>query len=196
MKALAKLFKSTPGSKSSSSGSSRSSDTHEFGDYHAPSPLQTTPLGNSTGAPIFTFLFIFLLFSTSFFVNAHKYKSINLFHLCCPLYRKKLIVHELLSCLAPSSPTPHCPLPHPGWTQSFGGVPREVLKPRWSFHCQLAHGSPTGIISSFSSMRELYQVLDLTPPPYSFHRPFLCPFPFPLSNISFTDIHLYVYLHT
>lgn len=29
--------------------------------------------------------------------------------------------------------------------------------PSLVFHCQLAHGSPTGLISDFSNVRELYQ---------------------------------------
>ncbi|XP_054010360.1 PDZ domain-containing protein GIPC3 [Hylaeus anthracinus] len=33
----------------------------------------------------------------------------------------------------------------------------KVLKPLLVFHCQLAHGSPTGRISGFSNVRELYQ---------------------------------------
>lgn len=32
-----------------------------------------------------------------------------------------------------------------------------VTKPQLVFHCQLAHGSPTGLITGFSSVRELYQ---------------------------------------
>lgn len=32
-----------------------------------------------------------------------------------------------------------------------------VPKPQLVFHCQLAHGSPTGLITGFSSVRELYQ---------------------------------------
>lgn len=32
-----------------------------------------------------------------------------------------------------------------------------VSKPQLVFHCQLAHGSPTGLISGFSSVKELYQ---------------------------------------
>lgn len=31
-----------------------------------------------------------------------------------------------------------------------------VTKPQLVFHCQLAHGSPTGLITGFSSVRELY----------------------------------------
>lgn len=35
--------------------------------------------------------------------------------------------------------------------------PTEDNKPKLIFHCQLAHGSPTGLISGFSNVRELYQ---------------------------------------
>lgn len=31
-----------------------------------------------------------------------------------------------------------------------------VGRPQLVFHCQLAHGSPTGLISGFSNVRELY----------------------------------------
>ena len=30
-------------------------------------------------------------------------------------------------------------------------------RPRLTFHCQLAQGSPTGIISGFTNVKELYQ---------------------------------------
>jgi len=30
-------------------------------------------------------------------------------------------------------------------------------QPKLVFHCQLAHGSPTGLISGFSNVKELYQ---------------------------------------
>jgi hypothetical protein len=32
-----------------------------------------------------------------------------------------------------------------------------VFRPRLVFHCQLAQGSPTGIISGFTNVKELYQ---------------------------------------
>lgn len=32
-----------------------------------------------------------------------------------------------------------------------------IMKPQLVFHCQLAHGSPTGLITGFSSVKELYQ---------------------------------------
>lgn len=37
------------------------------------------------------------------------------------------------------------------------GRSSRVCKPPLVFHCQLAHGSPTGLISGFSNVRELYQ---------------------------------------
>lgn len=33
----------------------------------------------------------------------------------------------------------------------------QPLGPKLVFYCQLAHGSPTGIISGFTSVKELYQ---------------------------------------
>ena len=33
----------------------------------------------------------------------------------------------------------------------------EESKPKLVFHCQLAHGSPTGLISGFTNVKELYQ---------------------------------------
>lgn len=34
---------------------------------------------------------------------------------------------------------------------------QDLKSPSLVFHCQLAHGSPTGLISDFSNVRELYQ---------------------------------------
>lgn len=42
-------------------------------------------------------------------------------------------------------------VPQPQPTES------NVSKPQLVFHCQLAHGSPTGLISGFASVKELYQ---------------------------------------
>lgn len=42
----------------------------------------------------------------------------------------------------------------PQYEQTRGS---RVSKPSLVFHCQLAHGSPTGLISDFSNVRELYQ---------------------------------------
>lgn len=36
-------------------------------------------------------------------------------------------------------------------------IDASLLKPQLVFHCQLAHGSPTGLISGFASVKELYQ---------------------------------------
>lgn len=36
-------------------------------------------------------------------------------------------------------------------------IDANLLKPQLVFHCQLAHGSPTGLISGFASVKELYQ---------------------------------------
>lgn len=35
--------------------------------------------------------------------------------------------------------------------------PNSGTPPSLIFHCQLAHGSPTGLITGFSSVKELYQ---------------------------------------
>ena len=34
-------------------------------------------------------------------------------------------------------------------------------KPRLTFHCQQAHGSPTGLISGFTNVKELYRKIAL-----------------------------------
>jgi hypothetical protein len=36
-------------------------------------------------------------------------------------------------------------------------VPPPRNKPKLVFHCQQAHGSPTGVISGFTNVKELYQ---------------------------------------
>ena len=44
---------------------------------------------------------------------------------------------------------------------NHGGSPQnqapQPQRPRLVFHCQQAHGSPTGIISGFTNVKELYQ---------------------------------------
>ncbi len=32
-------------------------------------------------------------------------------------------------------------------------------RPKLQFHCQLAHGSPTGVLTGFSNVKELYQMI-------------------------------------
>ncbi|PSN35415.1 PDZ domain-containing protein GIPC1 [Blattella germanica] len=48
---------------------------------------------------------------------------------------------------------------HQNGTRSMPDKPSEssVGRPKLVFHCQQAHGSPTGLISGFSNVRELYQ---------------------------------------
>lgn len=36
-------------------------------------------------------------------------------------------------------------------------APAQPVRPRLVFHCQQAHGSPTGIITGFTNVKELYQ---------------------------------------
>lgn len=65
-------------------------------------------------------------------------------------------------------PTISAPLPSPTVDRSAAAAaaaatasqqqsPQNSIKNQLVFHCQLAHGSPTGLISGFSSVRELYQ---------------------------------------
>lgn len=53
----------------------------------------------------------------------------------------------------------HHPHQHPAKSSTNGhsehGAP--VTRPKLVFHCQQAHGSPTGIISGFTNVKELYQ---------------------------------------
>lgn len=41
-------------------------------------------------------------------------------------------------------------------TESVTASNDEINKPKLVFHCQLAHGSPTGLISGFTNVKELY----------------------------------------
>ena len=36
-------------------------------------------------------------------------------------------------------------------------TPKQQERPKLVFHCQQAHGSPTGVISGFTNVKELYQ---------------------------------------
>jgi hypothetical protein len=59
--------------------------------------------------------------------------------------------------------TPTSPISPPSYNDVNNGTEQpakqqsNVTKPQLVFHCQLAHGSPTGLITGFSSVRELYQ---------------------------------------
>lgn len=50
-------------------------------------------------------------------------------------------------------PQPRVSPPPPAVYHSDHQIPR----PQLIFHCQLAHGSPTGLITGFASVKELYQ---------------------------------------
>lgn len=59
---------------------------------------------------------------------------------------------------APKEPPPRPPTNgsvHNTHQQKSNSV--KSSKPQFVFHCQQAHGSPTGLISGFSSIKELYQ---------------------------------------
>lgn len=45
----------------------------------------------------------------------------------------------------------------PSQPRSQSLPPPSNYQPRLVFHCQLGHGSPTGVISGFGNVRELYQ---------------------------------------
>lgn len=52
------------------------------------------------------------------------------------------------SMVKPPAPTPE---------SDPANIPKtNVTKPQLVFHCQLAHGSPTGLITGFASVKELY----------------------------------------
>lgn len=54
------------------------------------------------------------------------------------------------------SPPPPVPVPQPAAATTTSPSDSTVTK-QLIFHCQLAHGSQTGFITGFSSVRELYQ---------------------------------------
>lgn len=54
------------------------------------------------------------------------------------------------------TPSPR-PSPHHVSNGHKSPAPEPAVRPRLVFHCQLAHGSPTGIISGFTNVKELYQ---------------------------------------
>jgi len=52
---------------------------------------------------------------------------------------------------------PQQPLPVSAPQSQTTAPPASKQAPKLVFHCQLAHGSPTGVISGFGNVRELYQ---------------------------------------
>uniref|UniRef100_A0A8W7P5M3 GIPC1-3 GH1 domain-containing protein n=1 Tax=Anopheles coluzzii TaxID=1518534 RepID=A0A8W7P5M3_ANOCL len=54
-------------------------------------------------------------------------------------------------------PIPTAPTIHHDSMSNGGHGESTVTKPQLVFNCQLAHGSPTGFITGFASVKELYQ---------------------------------------
>lgn len=54
--------------------------------------------------------------------------------------------------LSPPPAVPAAPVPQSNTVSDNNSVAKQLI-----FHCQLAHGSQTGFITGFSSVRELYQ---------------------------------------
>jgi hypothetical protein len=52
---------------------------------------------------------------------------------------------------------PQIPSPTLSQMKSVSPIQPQLPPPQLVFHCQLAHGSPTGLITGFSSVKELYQ---------------------------------------
>jgi hypothetical protein len=77
----------------------------------------------------------------------------------------------------PSTPSRHHH-PTPG-SNSAASAAAKVTQPKLVFHCQQAHGSPTGLISGFTNVKELYEKIaecyDIQPSEVSHfpHRIFL-----------------------
>lgn len=57
------------------------------------------------------------------------------------------------SMVKPAAPTPELTRQQ---SDSANTPKTNVTKPQLVFHCQLAHGSPTGLITGFASVKELY----------------------------------------
>lgn len=56
--------------------------------------------------------------------------------------------------LPPSTPSRHH---HPTPSSNSAASVAKVTQPKLVFHCQQAHGSPTGLISGFTNVKELYE---------------------------------------
>ena len=55
--------------------------------------------------------------------------------------------------LPPSVPSRH----HHSSSTTSSSAAAQVKQPKLVFHCQQAHGSPTGLISGFTNVKELYE---------------------------------------
>lgn len=79
-----------------------------------------------------------------------------------PLFTKKTTKPDVIS-----SPQNHennnkmltspSPVSSPLHSKPANPIDMSVTKPQLVFHCQLAHGSPTGLITGFGSVKELYK---------------------------------------
>lgn len=67
------------------------------------------------------------------------------------------IMQTQTSTTAPNLNEKKVPQPQPSTNGGSGIGQPNISKPQLVFHCQLAHGSPTGLISGFGSVKELYQ---------------------------------------
>lgn len=79
----------------------------------------------------------------------------------------------------------HHPHQHPAKSSSTNGHSEHgapVTRPKLVFHCQQAHGSPTGIISGFTNVKELYQKIAEC-------------YDIPCEDVSFTIVLLVTYMH-
>lgn len=76
-------------------------------------------------------------------------------------------------------------------------IDTNILKPQLVFHCQLAHGSPTGLISGFASVKELYQKIaecyDFSVDEVKIHYYY---YHYCLAIKSFRKFKLFYYFHT
>lgn len=83
------------------------------------------------------------------------------------LFKKKHQSSENIADAAKNSSSGDLTRPNDTTAEANGGskvsrssepqVPAQPQRPRLVFHCQQAHGSPTGIISGFTNVKELYQ---------------------------------------
>lgn len=79
-----------------------------------------------------------------------------------PLFTKKTTKPDIISAQQNQENnnkmlTSPSPVSSPLNNKSQSSVDMSVTKPQLVFHCQLAHGSPTGLITGFGSVKELYK---------------------------------------
>ena len=83
--------------------------------------------------------------------------SINIILIRCHRSIKYCISwHNLYFSNGKSSPSDASTLPNTSNSEEVDDIP-SPQRPKLAFHCQQAQGSPTGIITGFTNVRELYQ---------------------------------------